>query len=202
MPIWPHPSTAGYATVMMSDVYNRASYGKALSHAKGIGMTAEEQAQPETIEEARPTLSQTARRERLVELAGAIGDTAVVESDKVIVETGEQVALYFYVLPDGSFQMTRWMTANNPNGHPRWREAAELILQPGESIHTSALGGGFLIEIEREVATPEAAIALGKDESVAERVKQLAAEFPEAVALLDPEEVPDYLLPKQDVTER
>ncbi len=161
-------------------------------------MTAEEQAGQETTEAPKPALSQAARRERLSELAAAIGETAVVESDKLIVETGEPVALYFYVLPDGTFMLMRWMTASNPAGHPRWREAAEMILQPGESIHTSALGGGFLIEIEREIATIDAAIALSKDAAVAERVQQLAVEFPEAVALLEPEDVPAYLLPKQE----
>lgn len=179
-------------------MYNHFSTGKSiLGHVKGNGMTAEEQAEQETTEAAKPTLSQAARRERLSELAEAIGETAVIEGEKLIVETGEPVALYFHVMPDGTFMLTRWMTASNPNGHPRWREAAEIILKPGESIHTSALGGGFLIEIEREVATIEDAIKAGQDASIAERVQQLAAEFPEAVALLDPEPVPDYLLPEQ-----
>ncbi len=161
-------------------------------------MMAEEQPAQEPIEEPKPTLSQAARREKLGELAQAIGETAVVEGDKLIVETGEPVALYFHVQPDGSIQMTRWMTATNPNGHPKWREAADVVLRPGESIHTSALGGGFLIEIVREVATIDDALKLGKDPSYAERVQQLAAEFPEAIAILDPEDVPDYLLPEED----
>lgn len=166
--------------------------------AKGTGMTAEEQTEPTTTEAAKPTLSANARREKLAELAEVIGESAVVEGDKVIVETGEPVARYFYVLPDGTFMLTRWMTAPNPNGHPRWREAADLILQPGESIYTSALGGGFLIEIERHAETIDNAIALSDDSAIAERVQQLVAEFPEAVALLDPEPVPDYLLPDED----
>jgi hypothetical protein len=165
-------------------------------------MTVEQRAEQESTEEAKPVLSQAARRERLAELATAIGETAVVEGDKLIVETGEPVALYFYVQPDGTFLMNRWLTATSPNGHPRWREAADLVLQPGESIHTSALGGGFLIEIEREAPSIDAAIAIGQDAAFAERVQHLATEFPEAVALLDPEEVPDYLLPKQDPAER
>ena len=158
----------------------------------------EEQAEHQMTEEAKPALSQAARRERLAELAGAIGENAVVEGDKLIVETGETVAIYFYVQPDGSFMLTRWMTTSNPNGHPRWRDAAEMILNPGESIYTSALGGGFLVEIEREIATIQDAVALSRDNAIAERVQQIAAEFPEAVALLEPEEVPDYLLTKQD----
>ena len=165
---------------------------------KGTGMTAKEHAGQETTGEPRSALSQAARREKLSELAAAIGETAVVESDKLIVETGEPVALYFYVQPDGTFMLMRWMTASNPAGHPRWRDAAEMILRPGESIYTSALGGGFLIELEREVATIDAAIALSKDVTVAERVQQLVLEFPEAVALLEPEDVPGYLLPKQE----
>jgi len=164
-------------------------------------MTAEEQTETTATEEVKPTLSQAARREKLSELAQAIGATASVEGDKVIVESGEMVALYYYIQPDGTIQMIRWMTANNPNGHPRWREAAEVIVQPGESIHTSALGGGFLIEVERFAPSIDAAVDLGKDAAFAERVQQLAAEFPEAVALLEPEDVPDYLLPQENPAE-
>lgn len=167
--------------------------------AKGTEMADEEQRAEESgMGAAQQTLSQAARRERLAELSQVIGETAVVEGDRLIVETGEPVALYFHVEPDGTFLMIRWMTATNPNGHPRWREAAEMIVQPGESIHTSALGGGFLIEVERRAKTIDEAIALGKDASIPERVQQLVAEFPEAVALLDPEAVPDYLLPPQE----
>ncbi len=161
-------------------------------------MTADEQPTIETTEPEKPTLSAAARRERLGELAEAIGETAVVEGDKVNVETGEPVATYYHVEPDGNFLLIRWMTASSPTGHPRWREAAEMIVQPGESIHTSALGGGFLIELERRAATIEQAIALGKDAAITARVQHLATEFPEAVALLDPEPVPDYLLLDQE----
>ncbi len=157
-------------------------------------MTEDDQPIIETTEPEKPTLSAAARRERLGELAEAIGETAVVEGDKVNVETGEPVATYFHVEPNGDFLLIRWMTASSPIGHPRWREAAEMILQPGELIHTSALGGGFLIEIERRTPSLQQAIALGKDTTLVERVQHLATEFPEAVALLDPEPVPDYLL--------
>ena len=167
-------------------------------HVRGIGMTAEEQTEQVAAEEAKPTLSQAARREKLGELAQAIGELASVEGDKVIVESGETVALYYYIQPDGSFQMIRWMTANNPNGHPRWREAAEVIVQPGEAVYTSALGGGFLIEVESYAESIDSAVALGKDTAFTDRVQQLAAEFPDAVALLDPEDVPDYLLPQEN----
>ncbi|MGA7669284.1 MAG: hypothetical protein WBW04_02615 [Nitrolancea sp.] len=162
---------------------------------------ADEQIEQTATEEAKPVLSQAARREKLGELAQAIGALASVEGDKVIVESGEAVALYYYIQPDGTIQMIRWMTANNPNGHPRWREAAEVVVQPGEAIYTSALGGGFLIEVERIAETVDAAVAMGKDASSIERVQQLVAEFPEAIALLDPEDVPDYLLPQENPAE-
>ncbi len=164
-------------------------------------MTSDEQIEQVAAEEAKPVLSQAARREKLGELAQAIGELASVEGDKVIVESGEAVALYYYIQPDGTIQMIRWMTANSPNGHPRWREAAEVVVQPGEAIYTSALGGGFLVEVERFAETIDTAVDLGKDAAFAQRVQQLGAEFPEAVALLDPEDVPDYLLPQENPTE-
>ena len=161
---WRHPSIAIHSAVFTGGMYNHPSDGKRIhERKKGIGTMAEEQAEQQVAEEAKPVLSQAARRERLSELADAIGENAVVEGDKLIVETGEPVAIYFYVQPDGSFMLTRWMTASTPNGHPRWREAAEMILNPSESIHTSALGGGFLIEIEREIATIQDAVALSRD---------------------------------------
>ena len=102
--------------------------------------------------------------------------------------------------PDGSFRLIKWMTAANPIGHPRWREAADLILQEGESIHTSALGGGFLIEIERSAGTLAEAVKLANDPTLSERIQALATEFPEAVGLLEAEPVPDYLLPDREIS--
>jgi hypothetical protein len=161
-------------------------------------LTAEETIAPEpTTGEKSASTSAAARRDLLAELATAIGENAIVESDKLIVERGEAVALYIHVEPDGSFKLIKWMTASTPTGHPRWREAADLILQPDDSIHTSALGGGYLIEIEQFAPSVAAAVKLANDRTAAERIQALATEFPEAVALLDLEDVPDYLLPER-----
>lgn len=169
------------------------------SRPKENRLTAEESTSPEPTASEKPAAtSAAARRDLLNELAAAIGDNAILEGDKVIVERGESVALYIHVEPDGTFTLTKWMTATTPTGHPRWREAADLILQPGESIHTSALGGGFLIEIEQRASTVAEAVKLANDATAAERIQALATEFPEAVALLDPEDVPDYLLPERE----
>jgi hypothetical protein len=167
---------------------------------KEISMVAEEQNAPETIAAEKPALTAAARRDLLAELASTIGESAIIEGDKLIVETGDPVALYIHVQPDGSFQLIKWMTASTPIGHPRWREAAELILQPGESIHTSALGGGFLVEIELTASSIAEALKLVNDPTFSERVSALVAEFPDAIALLDAEPVPDYLLPERETS--
>lgn len=161
-------------------------------------MTAEESTEPETNATEKPAATTAAvRRDLLTELATAIGENAIIEGDKLIVERGEAVALYIHVQPDGSFKLIKWMTTSTPTGHPRWREAASLILQPGEAIYTSALGGGFLIEIEQQASTVAAAVQLANDPTAAQRIQSLAAEFPEAIGLLDPEDVPEYLLPEK-----
>jgi hypothetical protein len=146
------------------------------------------------------TLSAAARRERLAELAAAIGESAIVEGDKLMVETGQVVAVYSRVEPDGSLVLTWWMTGNAPTGHPRWGDAARSILGPGETIHTSALGGGFLVEVERRAASIPDAAALARDPGPSERALALIAAFPDAVAALPPEPVPDYLLPDREVS--
>ena len=163
-------------------------------------MVAEEHNEPETTAAEKPALTAAARRDLLAELATAIGENAIIEGDKLIVESGDPVALYIHVQPDGSFKLIKWMTASHPTGHPRWREAADLILKPGESIHTSALGGGFLIEIERQASTIAEAVKLANDPALSERVQALATEFPEAIGLLDAEPVPDYLLPDREIS--
>lgn len=162
-------------------------------------LSAEESTSPEPTTSEKPAAtSAAARRDLLAELAAAIGENAIIEGDKLIVERGESVALYVHVQTDGSFKLIKWMTTSTPSGHPRWREAADLILQPGEAIYTSALGGGFLIEIEQQAPTIAAAKQLANDPTAAQRIQALATEFPEAVALLDPEDVPDYLLPERE----
>jgi hypothetical protein len=169
------------------------------SRLKETCMTAEESTSPEPITTEKPAGTTAAvRRDLLAELAAAIGENAIIEGDKLIVERGEAVALYIYVQPDGSFTLIKWMTTATPTGHPRWREAADLILQPGEAIYTSALGGGFLIEIEQHTPTVAAAVKLANDPTAAQRIQSLATEFPEAIGLLEPEDVPDYLLPERE----
>jgi len=163
-------------------------------------MVAEEQNEPETIAAEKPALTAAARRDLLAELAAAIGESAIIEGDKLIVESGDPVALYIHVQPDGSFRLIKWMTATTPIGHPCWREAADLILRPGESIHTSALGGGFLVEIELQTSTIAEAVKIASDPTLSERVHALAAEFPEAIGLLDAEPVPEYLLPDREIS--
>jgi hypothetical protein len=77
-----------------------------------------------------------------------------------------------------------------------------MILRPGEgeAIHTSALGGGFLVEVERQAKSIQEATALARDRTFAERVSALIAAYPDAVTKLPVEPVPDYLLPDRDVS--
>jgi hypothetical protein len=151
-------------------------------------------------QEAKSGLSAAARRERLAELATAIGESAIVEGERLIVETGQAVALYARVEPDGSITLTWWMTGSTPTGHPRWSEAAASLLGPGESIHTSALGGGFLVEIEKRAGSVDEAVAMARDREPAEWVETLITAYPEEVAKLPPEPVPDYLLPERETS--
>lgn len=161
----------------------------------------EREAAATDIERTTPSpLTTAVRRERLAELAGAIGETAIVEGDKLIVETGEPVALYARIEPDGAITLTWWMTGATSTAHPRWAEAAQTILRQGESIHTSALGGGFLVEVERQAKSIQEATALARDRAFAERVLALIAAYPDAVSKLPAEPVPDYLLPDRDVS--
>ena len=155
-------------------------------------MTAEEQACGGSA-----PLSAAARRERLQELANALGERAATEGDKLIVERGDGVALYISVEPDGRFLLTWWKTATTPTGHPRWAEAAVKLIGPGESIHTSALGGGFLVEVQRRERAVEAAACQVDEAAPVARVRQLADAFPAAVRELPPEPAPDYLLPPE-----
>lgn len=142
-------------------------------------------------------LSAAARRERLQELAAALGERAVSEGERLILESGGAVALYVTVEPDGDYRLTWWQTATAPDGHPRWREAAATLTQPGEAIYTSALGGGFLVELERRATSVDEARRLANEPTPVERVAALAAAFPEALGQLPPEPVPAYLLPPE-----
>lgn len=157
----------------------------------------QEQEQPatEAPAEQRPTLTAAMRRELLAELATALGDGAVVEGEKLIAEAGQGVALYARVEPSGTIVLTWWMTAMSEVGHPRWREVAAELTNSGEHIYTSALGGGYLVEVEHPAATVEDAVRQARASQPVERVQELIAAFPDAIAALPPEEVPDYLLP-------
>ncbi|MBX6342391.1 MAG: hypothetical protein IRY97_08025, partial [Thermomicrobiaceae bacterium] len=148
-------------------------------------------------ERARGGPSAAARRETLGALAEALGERAVVEGDRVIVDVGEPVALYAQVEPSGEIVLTWWMTASTAVAHHRWREAAATILGPGEAIHTSGLGGGYLVEVERRARSVAEAAALAGAAEPAERVRALVAAYPEAVAALPPEPAPDYLRPPE-----
>ncbi len=163
-------------------------------------MTAENEAadQP-TVAERRQKLSAAARKDLLAELAREIGENAVIDGDTVIVEAGEPIALYCRVEPDGVIVLTWWLTAPALVGHHRWRDAAATITGEDESIYTSALGGSFLIEVERRTESTREAAKLARSAKPAERVRALAAAYPEAVAALPPEPVPDYLLPDREI---
>ncbi len=149
--------------------------------------------------ERRQKLSAAARKDLLAELAQEIGESAVIDGDAVIVEAGEPIALYCRVEPDGVIVLTWWLTAPAPVGHHRWREAAATIAGEDEAIYTSALGGSFLIEVERRTESTREAAKLARSAKPAERVRALAVAYPEAVAALPPELVPDYLLPDREI---
>lgn len=154
----------------------------------------------EATPSAASTLSQAARRERLDALARALGDGsgAVVEGDKLIQEAGQGVAIHGRVDPDGSYGLVWWMTSFSSTGHPRWRQAASFLTQPGEAIYTSALGGGFLVEVERRAAGEGEAVQLAQSQEPVERVLWLIEHFPDELAKLTPEPVPSYLLPPDE----
>ena len=156
-------------------------------------MTAGEEAGAQSAER-RQTLTAAMRRELLAELARELG--AVVDGDRAIREAGDDVALTGQVDPDGTLVLTWWMTAMAPVGHPRWRDAAATLCEPGEAIYTSALGGGFLVELTRRAVTVAEAVGMAGDRSPVERVRTLATAFPEALVGLAPEPVPDYLKPR------
>ncbi len=148
--------------------------------------------------ERRQKLSAAARKDLLAELAREIGENAVIDGDAVIVESGEPIALYCRVESDGVIDLTWWLTAPAPIGHYRWRDAAATITGENEAIYTSALGGSFLIEVERRTESSREAVKLARSTKPVERVRMLAATYPDAVAALPPEPVPDYLLPDRE----
>ena len=142
-------------------------------------------------------LSQAARRERLAALQAAIGDHAQLDGDVIVIEAGEPVVLHVELDRDGTHTLTWWATSLTEAGHHRWRDAAEPLLLEGETIHTSALGGGYLVEIVQTTRNESEALELAADVQRVERVRQLLNEFPEAIAELPEEPVPDYLLPPE-----
>lgn len=149
--------------------------------------------------ERRQKLSAAARKDLLAELAREIGENAVIDGDAVIVEAGEPIALYCRVESDGMIVLTWWFTAPAPVGHYRWRDVAATITGEDEAIYTSALGGNFLIEVERRTDSTREAAKLARSTKPVERVRALAAAYPDAVAALPPEPVPDYLLPDREI---
>lgn len=169
-----------------------------MADAQGSGATGPDSREAPGGAERRQTLTVAMRRELLAELAREIGETAVIEGDRLLLEAGQDVVLNGHVAPDGTIVLTWWMTAMAPQGHPRWRDVAAQLTGQGEAIYTSALGGGFLVEIEHRAATPREAARLARSPKPVERVRELVAAFPEAVAALPPEPVPEYLLPPSE----
>lgn len=142
-------------------------------------------------------LSQAARRERLAAVQEQVGEHAQLDGDVVVIEAGEPVVLHIELEREGLYTLTWWATALNETGHHLWRDAAAPLLNEGESIHTSALGGGYLIEIVQFTRDEDEAVRLAGDAERVERVRWLLSAFPEAVAALPEEPVPDYLLPPE-----
>ncbi len=161
--------------------------------------TTDELGDQPAVPERRQKLSAAARKDLLTELAQEIGENAVIDGDAVIVEAGEPIALYCRVESDGTIVLTWWMTAPAPVGHYRWREAAATITGEGEAIYTSALGGSFLIEVERRTESTREAAKLARGTKPVERVRVLAGAYPHAVAALPPEPVPEFLLPDREM---
>lgn len=142
-------------------------------------------------------LTQAQRRERLSGIAERIGEHAQQDGDVVVVEAGEPVVLHLELSREGEYSATWWATALTDSSHHRWRDAASELLRGGESIHTSALGGGYLVEIERFTRDEDEALAWATQDEPVERVRELLRAFPEAVAKLPEEPPPDYLLPPE-----
>lgn len=151
----------------------------------------------ETAEQTSERLTQAVRRERLGQLRTEIGEQAQLDGDVVVVEVGEPVVLHIELDRDGVYTLTWWATQLTDSAHHRWRDAAASILRDDEEIHTSALGGGYLIEFDRTVDSHDEALALAQDTSLVERVRELVTAFPAVVAALPPEPVPDYLVPPE-----
>lgn len=160
----------------------------------------EAEPEPEQAESGQQNLSATARRERLAKLAEMFGEQAAIEGDKLVIETNDPVVLNIRVEPDGGLELTWWQTATSTASHPRWFDAAATILQPAEAIHTSALGGGYLVEVQKQATSDEEARQMAQDRQPIERVHELIQAFPEALATLPPEPVPDYLLPDRETS--
>jgi hypothetical protein len=142
-------------------------------------------------------LTQAARREKLASMQARIGEHAQLDGDVIVIEAGEPVVLHIELDREGEYTLTWWATALNEKGHHRWRDAAGPLLEAGESIHTSALGGGYLIEIEQTSNDEEEVLRLAGDQERVERVRTLLTAFPAAVSELPAEPVPDYLLPPE-----
>jgi hypothetical protein len=153
----------------------------------------EEQPQDEGSER----LTQSVRRERLEKLADQIGENAVMDGERVVVEAGEPVVLHLELDREGIYSAIWWATALTENAHHRWRDAAEPLLQDGESVHTSALGGGYLVELERSTRDEAELLGWAQDAAPVDRIRELLQRFPEEVGKLPPEPVPDYLLPPE-----
>ena len=143
-------------------------------------------AEAPVVTERRQTLTVAMRREILGDLAREIGAGATVEGDRLMLDAGQGVTLEGHVEPDGTIVLTWWMTATAPQGHPRWRNVAAELTGEGEAIYTSALGGGFLVEVTQQSATAREAARLARSPKPVERV-----------AALPPEPVPEYLLPEE-----
>jgi hypothetical protein len=148
-------------------------------------------------DEAPGRLSAAARRERLGELARQLGDRGALDGDTVVVEVGEPVVLHIELDREGAYTATWWVTVQAEAGHHRWRDVAGELLGEGEEIATSALGGGFLVEVRRETRSADEALAWATDASPVERVHELMRLFPERVAALEPEPIPDFLVPPE-----
>jgi hypothetical protein len=147
--------------------------------------------------EASERLSQAARREQLEALKARAGENAQLDGDVIVIEAGEPVVLHIELDREGTYTLTWWATALHETGHHRWRDAAQQLLGDGESIHTSALGGGYLVEIVQTSTDSDQVLQLVQDNARVERVRELLSAFPEAVAQLPEEPVPDYLLPPE-----
>jgi hypothetical protein len=142
-------------------------------------------------------LTQAVRRERLASLQSRIGEHAQQDGDVIVIEAGEPVVLHIELDRDGTYALTWWATSLSEHGHHRWRDAATTLLRDHESIHTSALGGGYLLEIEQTSRDEDEVVQLANDPERAERVRELVTAFPQAVAALPEEPIPDYLLPPE-----